>query len=338
MRGDEGRGRQLDLFGAAPRPARRTADVGPAAVPAPLAAVAARLPPDLRLGTSSWSFPGWSGIVYDRQVPSPELARGGLAAYARHPLLRAVGIDRTFYEPLPATAFAEYAAAVPSDFRFLVKAASLCTTPWVRDGSGRAAGRNERFLDSGWAADEVVGPAVEGLGAKAGVLLFQFSPLGPAALRDPPRFAARLAAFLSALPAGVPRAVELRDRDLLCPEYFEALAAGGATHCVNVHPRMPDPREQWHLAGADPARPLVVRWMLHAGLDYENAVSRYEPFSRLVDEDPVCRETLADLCLRHAGRGAGVILVANNKAEGSAPLTVFRLAERIAQRVDATGL
>ena len=28
-------------------------------------AIAARVPPRIRFGTSSWSFPGWSGIVYE---------------------------------------------------------------------------------------------------------------------------------------------------------------------------------------------------------------------------------------------------------------------------------
>ena len=41
-------------------------------------------------GTSSWSFPGWAGIVYDSKVSQTTLARHGLAAYARHPLFRTV--------------------------------------------------------------------------------------------------------------------------------------------------------------------------------------------------------------------------------------------------------
>ena len=78
----------------------------------------ARLPTDLRLGTSSWSFPGWTGLVYAREAGPEMLARQGLPAYARHPLLRTVGVDRTFYGPVPAETFAAWAAAVPEDFRF----------------------------------------------------------------------------------------------------------------------------------------------------------------------------------------------------------------------------
>ena len=66
------------------------------------AAIAARLPKTVRFGTSSWSFPGWAGIVYPRRASASELAREGLLEYARHPLLTTVGIDRGFYAPIPA--------------------------------------------------------------------------------------------------------------------------------------------------------------------------------------------------------------------------------------------
>ena len=85
--------------------------VGPAPVSGEWAAVADALPGTVRLGTSSWSFPGWTGSVYDREATATHLARNGLAAYAVNPLLRAVGIDRTYYAPITAEAFAEYRAA-----------------------------------------------------------------------------------------------------------------------------------------------------------------------------------------------------------------------------------
>ena len=70
----------------------------------------------LYLGTSSWSFPGWDGIVYDRKVSQTTLARHGLAAYARHPLFRTVCIDRTYYGPITTEDFARYRSAVRKIF------------------------------------------------------------------------------------------------------------------------------------------------------------------------------------------------------------------------------
>ncbi len=309
---------QRSLFGDA-------GPVGPADIDSDIAEIAAALPPNVRLGTSSWSFPGWAGIVYDRVATPMVLARHGLAAYARHPVLRSVGVDRTFYAPLSARELAEYAAVVPDTFRFLVKAPAACTSPWIEDGS--------RFLEASWATAEAVAPYVEGLGPKAGALVFQLVPLGTAHTREPARFAERLGAFLAALPPGPTYAVELRDRALLGPAYEHALAAANAVHCLNVHPRMPPIAEQHRWIDTETRRPLVVRWMLHEGLGYEQAVSRYEPFSRLVDEDPHSREQLADLCVEQALRGRDVLVVANNKAEGSAPLTQCKLARAIGERL-----
>src|SRR3954467_380429 len=62
--------------------------------------LAAALPGEVRLGTMSWSFPGWRGLVYGADVPAGSLAPSGLTAYAKHPLLAAVEIDRSYYEPL----------------------------------------------------------------------------------------------------------------------------------------------------------------------------------------------------------------------------------------------
>jgi len=88
---------QLDLFGAPP--AGTGDDL--AAVRAEAAQLAERINPRIRLGTSSWTFPGWRGIVYSRSLTQTALAREGLREYARHPLMRTVGIDRSFYAPIP---------------------------------------------------------------------------------------------------------------------------------------------------------------------------------------------------------------------------------------------
>jgi uncharacterized protein YecE (DUF72 family) len=322
---------QLDLFGGPP--AGRDRGVGPAAVPDDLHRTAGELPVDVHLGTSSWSFPGWEGLVYDRVASKTVLARTGLGTYARHPLLRTVGIDRTYYGAIPASAFAAYASDVPEDFRFLVKASSESTSPYRRDSAGRRSGRNELFLDPAYATEEVIGPFVEGLGDKAGPLVFQFPPLGADHTKEPSRFAERLMGFLSALPRGPVYAAELRDRELFCADYVAALESGGATHCYNVHPRMPSVNAQRELAAPLTDGPLIARWMLHSGFAYEEARQRYEPFSRLVDEDPDARTALAELAHDHSIRRKIVIIVANNKAEGSAPLTVFKLAETIASLI-----
>ena len=327
-----GSGRQLTLFGA-PEPSRKTNQVGPADPTDRVRRIAARVPSGRFLGTSSWSFPGWEGLVYDRSASKATLARKGLAAYAKHPLFQAVGLDRTFYAPLPAKDLADYAAVVPDGFRFLVKACHLCTTPRLRSAEGNS--ENELFLDPAFAVEQVVGPFVEGLGSKAGPLLFQFPPLGNEHTKDPRRFADRLAAFVDALPAGPDYAVELRDDRLLCPDYVAAIGHAGVAHCIGLHPRMPGVDLQSRFA--PPSDRVVVRWMLQPGLGYEAAVERYEPFSGIVDEDRSTRADIAALCARQLEQGKQVLIIANNKAEGSAPETLVRLAEEIVETAPEPG-
>ena len=310
-------------------PAARPAGVGPATPPAPLAALASRIPPGVRLGTSSWSFPGWQGIVYDKQASEEMLAREGLTAYAAHPLLRTVSIDRSFYRPLSADQFRSYADAVPSDFRLVVKADRLVTSPVDPDARGvRTA--NPRFLDPIYAAEEVVAPTLDGLGPKAGPIVFQFPPIPPNLVGGRSAFLERLHRFLVALPRPCLYAVELRTPAFITEAYARLLENTGVAHCYNVHPASAPLARQIELIHPYQQPALVVRWMLGSGLEYVAAKERYEPFDRLVDEDLPSRELIARTVLDATLAERDAFVIANNKAEGSAPLTLFRLAERIA--------
>jgi uncharacterized protein YecE (DUF72 family) len=308
--------------------------VEPAPVSEEVAELGRALPAEIRLGPSTWSFPGWAGIVYDRKYTPTRLAREGLAAVARHPLLRAAGVDRTHYAPVAAAELAAYAAAVPPGFRFLVKAHEALTLARFPDrpryGRERGLG-NPLYLDVAYAADAVVAPYVEGLQEKGGALLFQFAPQD---VGGPARFADELGAFLAALPRGPLYAVELRNRELLIPRYAEALAAAGAVHCINAHPRMPDVRTQAALTGLASAPALVVRWLLGPGETYEAAGQRFAPFDRLQEEDPAARRGLAALAREAVARDQPVLITVNNNAEGSAPLSIEKLAAEIVRAPD----
>ncbi len=188
---------------------------------------------------------------------------------------------------------------------------------------------NHHFLDAGYATDHVVSPFIEGLQDKAGPLLFQFPPLSVDAVGGPQRFAERLYAFLDALPRGPLYAVELRNQELFTSFYIDALIAADAVHCFNVHPAMPPIDEQFDAAKTAAAKALIVRWMLHPSHRYEAARQRYEPFDRLIDEDPENRQAIARMCLDAAVSERPAVIIVNNKAEGSSPLTIQKLTETL---------
>jgi uncharacterized protein YecE (DUF72 family) len=323
---------QGDLFGA-PEATANNPLVRPATSGAEYRDCAKQLPESLYLGTSSWAFPGWSSLVYEGTYTEAALARHGLAAYAQHPLLRSVGVDRSFYAPVPVAQWQRYAQQVPDAFRFVVKAyAGLTTAPEARRPS-YLQGAPAAYLDASFATQHVVEPACEGLGAALGAFVFQFSPQGPARTSRPQEFHAALHEFLRGLPRGPLYAVELRDRELLGPDYEAVLRDVGAVHCHNVHPRMPSIDAQTLAA---PTQPLVVRWMLFGDQQYEAARERYAPFNELIDPDLLNRARIGKLVLAAIARGQPVFVIANNKAEGSAPKTLIELAKWLIQQAPAT--
>lgn len=328
-------------------PASPASRVRPAPPDDELVRLGRQLPSGVYLGTSSWSFPGWRGIVYGDSYSESTLAREGLAAYAQHPLLRLAGIDRSFHQPLPARDFARYASQVPAGFRFVVKAPALVTDAVVRGERGAPAQPNPRFLDAPTAAEQFVAPALEGLADRAGPLVFQLSPLPRAQTADEAGHATieRLGAFLSALPRRIGPltplyAVELRNPELLTPRFIRMLRDCGARLAISVHASMPAAARQsaalraldalpeegddWRLKG-----PLVVRWNLHSGFRYDDAKNRYAPFDRLIDPDIATRGTLVHLIHVALKSGQPSYIIANNKAEGSAPLSLIELAKAV---------
>ncbi len=310
-------------------------------------ALAADLPRLAHLGTSSWTFPGWNGLVWDGDYSDAQLAKHGLAAYAQHPLFRTVSLDRAFYRPLIAQQYAGLAAQVGDDFRFSVKAPALVTDATVRGEPGRSrqfSQPNPAFLNPELALQQFVLPALQGLGPKLGALVFQISPLPPGLLADMPALLQRLATMLQALPSPTALkeqapdavvAVEVRDPQWLTPEFAAVLRAAGATYCLGLHAKMPPIEGQLPLLRALWPGPLVCRWNLHrshGAYGYKDAVNLYQPFDRLVDEDLETRSTLARVINAATQAGHPVYATLNNKAEGSAPLSVAALAREVARQ------
>jgi uncharacterized protein YecE (DUF72 family) len=309
------------------------------------------LPESVYLGTSSWAFAGWEGLVYERAYAESRLSRQGLTAYSQHPLLRAVGVDRGYYRAADTAEWERTAREVPPRFRFVIKAPAAVTDALdraPRSGPAQPATPNPRFLDAAYATERFVIPVLEGLGEKAGPLVLQFAPMPSALTRDAQAMIERIASFVAKLPHlhGDLRpiyAVEVRNPELLTPRFVHRLREVGARLCIGVHARMPPVARQasalramdahssadgaWLLSG-----PLVVRWSLHAGLGYEQARARYAPFNRLVDPDLVTRGSLVHLIRVAVRSKQSAYVIVNNKAEGCAPLSCVELARSLADR------
>ncbi len=319
---------QQDLFGSPSRASR--ADI---AVKerwerehAEAAEIAARLPGNVFFGTSSWGFPGWAGIVYSRRAAPGQLAREGLAEYARHPLLTTVGIDRGFYAPIPEADLLRYAAQLPAGFRCCTKAPAAVTAaelPGQRSANPEFL-RPERFVE------EMIEPFRAAFADHAGPFLLQFPPAGARGRDRSASFAAKLGRFLAALPRDFRYAVELRDPSLLTEEYQAALAEAGAAHVYNYATAMPMPQVQAAAVPLETSSFTVIRLLLAPGTRYNDRRDEFEPFDRIIAPDLEMRRQVVILARQASSLGRDVFILVNNKAEGCSPLTIRALAELLA--------
>ncbi|MBK7586487.1 MAG: DUF72 domain-containing protein [Myxococcales bacterium] len=313
-------GHQLDLF-APQAPVSRQLDLSAEHQ------LRARLPEHVRFGTSSWTFPGWAGLVYPPGTTDKDLMAHGLELYSRYPLFRTVGIDRSYYAPLDRPTLARYGAELPPEFRAVMKVWSEVTSavhPKTRE-------RNPRFLDVDLFQRHVLEPVSEEFVEHAGPLVFELMPLRQSELPAPAAFADQLGAFLSRLPRGFEYAVELRNRALFTHAYLDVLTEHGVGHVLNFWEKMPDLGEQLDVPGVLTAPFVVTRLLIPPGERYADRRQKLEPFDRIVAPEEKMRADVERLAAACEALGKVLLVIVNNKAEGSSPLTVRALAERLAR-------
>lgn len=113
-----------------------------------------------RVGIGGWTYPPWRGVFYP-----PKLAQSKELEYASR-ALSAIEINATFYGRQSPKSWAAWAAAVPDDFQFAVKASRFCVTrPRLADGAEGIG----NFFAQGLSA----------LGPKLGPILWMFAARRP---------------------------------------------------------------------------------------------------------------------------------------------------------------
>ena len=164
-----------------------------------------------RVGTCSWKFPAWTGLVYSG-LPGTEM----LAEYAGR--YGCVEVDQWYWSlfgvdkvALPkARDVAEYAAAVPDGFRFGVKLPDALTLTHLRPkAKGEPLAPNPHFLSPDLLRAFLA--CLEPLRGKLGPLMLQFGYLNRQMIVSQEAFQERLDGFARHLPAGVTWCVEKRN-------------------------------------------------------------------------------------------------------------------------------
>ncbi|BAH37519.1 MAG TPA: DUF72 domain-containing protein [Gemmatimonas aurantiaca] len=307
------------------------------------ARLAAALPATLRFGTSSWTYPGWSGMVYRRSYPKTGATAPMLAEYARCPLFRTVGVDSFFYRPPTPEVLEEYRHALPAGFPLVMKVWDQITSYALnspRHHMLRQLGvtplqpsdRNPDWLNPTLCVDAVIGPALEYLGEHAGVFLFEFEAIPRSAHLTVAGFAEHLDRFFGALPKGPRYAVEIRTPQHLAPPYFAALRAHQVAHVFNAWTHMPTIGAQLLHDDALTTDFTIARALLRPGRTFNDAVEAFAPYDRIQDAFPEGHDDILTLIDRALAHAATIFVIANNRFEGSSPLTIANLARRFLLR------
>jgi uncharacterized protein YecE (DUF72 family) len=291
------------------------------------------LSPLIHFGTSTWAYEGWQGIVYHKPYPKKRFKQDCLAEYAAFQyhdeiLFRTVGFDFTFYGPPAADLLRHYAAQLPPGFRACSKVWEEVTVPVFPPGLRyrKKAGPNPRFLDVEYFVEMVLPPFDEAFRDHAGPFMFEFQRSGI----EPQDFLPKLDAFLSRLPKRYEYGVEVRTPSLLGPRYYDILKAYGVAHVYNHLYGMPSLSEQHQALGERfPAPFTIMRLLTPRNMKYHEAVKAYEPYNKIVRPLLDMRKETVTLVNQAVTEQRRAHVLVNNRSEGSAPLTVQALVDKL---------
>jgi len=280
----------------------------------------------LRIGTCSWKYDSWKGLVYDRgKTYRPE---DYLADYARH--FNSVEIDQWFYSLFPGGArlpeprtVREYAEAVPDDFIFTVKAPnSLTLTHFYKKESahhGMFAGReNPHFLSRELLVRFL--EALAPLGKKLGPIMFQFEYLNREKMPSREAFYERFGDFISAAPQGPAYAVEIRNPNYLVPDFFDFLGRHGLGFVYLEGSYLPPIGEVFAKHKPRTASFQIVRLLSGGGrTEVENETRGI--WDKITQPKPAAIDAAAGIAIANKRKRIVTYVDISNEFEGSAPLT-----------------
>jgi uncharacterized protein YecE (DUF72 family) len=291
----------------------------------------ARIPSLVRFGTSTWNYPGWRGLVYHRDYGPKGAAARMLKEYAAFPLFGTVGIDSSYYGPPTEAVLRGYAENLPAGFPCISKVWSQLTIHTFTKAQDREkAGKiNPDFLNPDLFVEEIYQPYQRHFAENTGPFVFEFQTIAKSSRIGPEGFASRLDEFFSALPRDVQYAVEVRNDEFLTPMYFAVLREHGVAHVLSSWTRMPPLGHQLDLPGSITAPFILARALLRPGRTYNEAVDAFAPYDRIREPNPKLRRDLARLVEEAVRLRIPAYLLVNNRAEGSAPLTIAAVAEML---------
>lgn len=259
----------------------------------------------LRIGTSSWKYDSWKGLVYD---PNKKYKpQDYLFDYSRY--YNTVEIDQWFWSLFPTGAklpkkedVESYAASVPDDFLFTVKVPNSITLTHYYSKQPKAykdyadkpndfflgADLLKRFLET-----------LDPMKGKLGPMMFQFEYLNKHKMPSSKAFYDKLDAFLEKAPTGYQYAIECRNPNYLKPDFFDFLSDHKLSFVLLDGYYMPPIQDviRWH--NINTADYTIIRLQGRDRQEIEGKTG--ETWDKLVDDHSKDIDTLTNPCVAGSG-------------------------------------
>lgn len=278
---------------------------------------------ELNIGTCSWKFPAWEGLVYTKAKDINYLEEYS----ARFDCVEVdqrywslFGIDKVAL-PRPETV-KEYAESVPKNFRFGVKLPDALTlTHLRRKDKSETMQSNPHFLSTNLLNTFL--ETLEPIHGNLGPLMLQFGYLNREMVPAPKEFRKQLDSFLDKLPKGFLWAVELRNPNWLNERYFQYLKDRGIAHVWEQGHHMPSVAELYPRFADLLTDDCVIR--MH-GPDWKGMEKRQDKdWSKITEPRDKDVNAVAKILKDMIGRKKKVWAFVNNHFEGCAPKSVERI-------------
>lgn len=276
----------------------------------------------LNIGTCSWKYESWRGLVY------PEFGNFNyLEEYSKK--YNSVEIDQWFWSLHPNNKITlpnfniveEYFYSTPPEFKFTIKIPNSITLthPYKSKDINKhflSHDLMEAFLDS-----------VKMLKPKIGMLMFQFEYLNKQKISSQIEFQQRLEEFLIKLDREYNYAIEIRNPNYLNKEMFSFLNKHDIAFVFLHGYFMPPIFETYSKFAEFINNKTVIR--LH-GFDRKGIELKTKNiWNEIVDPKDDDLQKISEMVMKLLEQKVDTFLNVNNHFEGSAPLTITKIVDRL---------
>jgi len=282
----------------------------------------------LRLGTCSWKYDSWKGIVYSDTNP-----KNYLKEYSKK--FNTVEIDQWFWSLFPPSKVVlpqkkvveEYKKFVPPDFRFTIKVPnSITLTHFYNDSKEDQLKPNPFFL-SVEVFEEFLN-LIEPIKNQLGCLIFQFEYLNKQKMNSLSEFQLKFSEFYKGLNKKAPSiGIEIRNPNYLNEKYFKFLSELNLAPVFLEGYYMPPIVEIYSKFKKHINNIAVIR--LH-GPDRKGIEKiANENWNQIYINRDAEIKSIVEMIKELQNNEVDLFINVNNHFEGSAPLTIEKIKKNI---------